>query len=341
MLEQYRTMKERYPNYILFFRLGDFFEMFDRDAEEVSKELELTLTSRAGVPMCGVPHHSALSYIKRLIENGHRVAVCEQTEDPALAKGLVRREVVRVISPGTVVDEGMLDEGRNNYILCLLYDGKECGMVFADVSTGEIHLVQKAGKDVSELTKGIIGELDGYMPVEILFNEKFLDLDQVHIYITDKLYRCIADVLPDEKYEPDNTEALDRQFVAEGTIPENMGLCKKALYALYNYINENYKDDTARTVKLIVHGGSDYMELNLSARRNLELTETMRGREYRGSLLWVLDKTRTGLGKRRLKQVITQPLMKPMKILERLDAVEELSSDMAGLEELRDSLEGI
>ena len=137
MLEQYRTMKERYPNYILFFRLGDFFEMFDRDAEEVSKELELTLTSRAGVPMCGVPHHSALSYIKRLIENGHRVAVCEQTEDPALAKGLVRREVVRVISPGTVVDEGMLDEGRNNYILCLLYDGKECGMVFADVSTGE------------------------------------------------------------------------------------------------------------------------------------------------------------------------------------------------------------
>ena len=341
MLEQYRTMKERYPNYILFFRLGDFFEMFDRDAEEVSKELELTLTSRAGVPMCGVPHHSALSYIKRLIENGHRVAVCEQTEDPALAKGLVRREVVRVISPGTVVDEGMLDEGRNNYILCLLYDGKECGMVFADFSTGEIHLVQKAGKDVSELTKGIIGELDGYMPVEILFNEKFLDLDQVHIYITDKLYRCIADVLPDEKYEPDNTEALDRQFVAEGTIPENMGLCKKALYALYNYINENYKDDTARTVKLIVHGGSDYMELNLSARRNLELTETMRGREYRGSLLWVLDKTRTGLGKRRLKQVITQPLMKPMKILERLDAVEELSSDMAGLEELRDSLEGI
>lgn len=341
MLEQYRTMKERYPNYILFFRLGDFFEMFDRDAEEVSKELELTLTSRAGVPMCGVPHHSALSYIKRLIENGHRVAVCEQTEDPALAKGLVRREVVRVISPGTVVDEGMLDEGRNNYILCLLYDGKECGMVFADVSTGEIHLVQKAGKDVSELTKGIIGELDGYMPVEILFNEKFLDLDQVHIYITDKLYRCIADVLPDEKYDPDNTEALDRQFVAEGTIPENMGLCKKALYALYNYINENYKDDTARTVKLIVHGGSDYMELNLSARRNLELTETMRGREYRGSLLWVLDKTRTGLGKRRLKQVITQPLMKPMKILERLDAVEELSSDMAGLEELRDSLEGI
>lgn len=341
MLEQYRTMKERYPNYILFFRLGDFFEMFDRDAEEVSKELELTLTSRAGVPMCGVPHHSALSYIKRLIENGHRVAVCEQTEDPALAKGLVRRDVVRVISPGTVVDEGMLDEGRNNYILCLLYDGKECGMVFADVSTGEIHLVQKAGKDVSELTKGIIGELDGYMPVEILFNEKFLDLDQVHIYITDKLYRCIADVLPDEKYEPDNTEALDRQFVAEGTIPENMGLCKKALYALYNYINENYKDDTARTVKLIVHGGSDYMELNLSARRNLELTETMRGREYRGSLLWVLDKTRTGLGKRRLKQVITQPLMKPIKILERLDAVEELSSDMAGLEELRDSLEGI
>jgi len=342
MLAQYQEMKERYPDYILFFRLGDFFEMFYQDAEEVSKELELTLTSRAGVPMCGVPHHSALSYIKRLIENGHRVAVCEQTEDPALAKGLVQREVVRVISPGTVVDEGMLDESRNNYILCLLYDGEECGMVFADVSTGEIHLVQKTGKNPSELSRNIIGELDGYMPVEILFNEKFLSLDEVHMFITDKLYRSIADVLPDEKYLPDNIEALNKQFLSDGAaIPESMKLSKMAMYALFNYINENYKDETPRTVKLIIHGGSDYMELNLSTRRNLELVETMRGREYRGSLLWVLDRTRTGLGKRRLKQVITQPLMKPMKILERLDAVEELSSDMAGLEELRDSLEGI
>lgn len=343
MLAQYQEIKSEYPNYVLFYRLGDFFEMFYKDAENISKELELALTSRAGVPMCGVPHHSAVSYIKRLIDNGHRVAICEQVEDPSLAKGLVRREVVRIISPGTVIEEGMLDESRNNYILCLLCDDKSCGMVFADVSTGEIHLIQKSGKNKAELSKGIIGEIGNYMPVELLFNERFLDFSEVHSFVKEKLSHCVADVLPDEKYAPDNVEALKEQFVGDGSgdIPDSMELCKKAAYALFNYINSNYKNETHRTVKFIVHGGNDYMELNLSARRNLELTETMRNREYRGSLIWVLDKTKTGLGKRRLKQIVSQPLMKQMKILERLDAVEELTADMARLGELRGSLEGI
>ncbi len=343
MLAQYQEIKAQYPNYVLFFRLGDFFEMFYKDAEDISKELDLALTSRAGVHMCGVPHHSAVSYIKRLIDNGRRVAICEQVEDPSLAKGLVKREVVRIITPGTVIEDGMLDESKNNYILCLYYAEKSCGMVFADVSTGEIHLIQKSAKNVAELSKGIIGEIGSYMPSEILFNDKFLDLDQVHFFITEKVSRCVADVLPDESFSPDNAENLTEQFVTEssGSIPDGMELCKKAAYALFGYINTNYKSEVSRSVKFIVHGGSEYMELNFSARRNLELIETMRSREYRGSLLWVLDKTKTSLGKRRLKQVVSQPLMKQIKIMERLDAVEELASDMAKLEGLRESLDGI
>jgi len=343
MLAQYQEIKAQYPNYVLFFRLGDFFEMFYKDAEDISKELDLALTSRAGVHMCGVPHHSAVSYIKRLIDNGRRVALCEQVEDPSVAKGLVRREVVRIITPGTVIEDGMLDESKNNYILCLYYAEKSCGMVFADVSTGEIHLIQKSAKNVAELSKGIIGEIGSYMPSEILFNDKFLDLDQVHFFITEKVSRCVADVLPDESFSPDNAENLTEQFVTEssGSIPDDMELCKKAAYALFGYINTNYKSEVSRSVKFIVHGGSEYMELNFSARRNLELIETMRSREHRGSLLWVLDKTKTSLGKRRLKQVVSQPLMKQIKIMERLDAVEELASDIAGLEGLRESLDGI
>ncbi len=343
MLAQYQEIKAQYPNYVLFFRLGDFFEMFYKDAEDISKELDLALTSRAGVHMCGVPHHSAVSYIKRLIDNGRRVAICEQVEDPSVAKGLVRREVVRIITPGTVIEDGMLDESKNNYILCLYYAEKSCGMVFADVSTGEIHLIQKSAKNVAELSKGIIGEIGSYMPSEILFNDKFLDLDQVHFFITEKVSRCVADVLPDESFSPDNAENLTEQFVTEssGSIPDDMELCKKAAYALFGYINTNYKSEVSRSVKFIVHGGSEYMELNFSARRNLELIETMRSREHRGSLLWVLDKTKTSLGKRRLKQVVSQPLMKQIKIMERLDAVEELASDIAGLEGLRESLDGI
>ncbi len=297
MLAQYQEIKAQYPNYVLFFRLGDFFEMFYKDAEDISKELDLALTSRAGVHMCGVPHHSAVSYIKRLIDNGRRVAICEQVEDPSVAKGLVRREVVRIITPGTVIEDGMLDESKNNYILCLYYAEKSCGMVFADVSTGEIHLIQKSAKNVAELSKGIIGEIGSYMPSEILFNDKFLDLDQVHFFITEKVSRCVADVLPDESFSPDNAENLTEQFVTEssGSIPDDMELCKKAAYALFGYINTNYKSEVSRSVKFIVHGGSEYMELNFSARRNLELIETMRSREHRGSLLWVLDKTKTSL----------------------------------------------
>ena len=343
MLAQYRQIKESYPNYVLFFRLGDFYEMFYEDAQNISRELELALTSRAGVPMCGIPHHACTPYIKRLVENGHRLAICEQTEDPSTAKGLVKREVVRIITPGTVIEEGMLEEDRNNYILCLLCEGNSCGMVFADVSTGEFHLLEKTAKTREELSKGIVGELGNYMPVELLFNEKFLDFKEANSFIADKLYRSIGDVLPDEAYTPSNTEALTAQFITEnsGEIPDAMPLCKKSVFALFNYINSTYKNEVSRSVKFFIHGGSEYMELNLSTRRNLELTETMRGKERKGSLLWVLDKVKTGMGRRRLKQVITQPLMKHTSIMERLDAVEDLSLNIAALGDLRSALAGI
>ena len=342
MLAQYQQIKSEYPNYILFFRLGDFYEMFEKDAETVSKEIDLALTARAGVPMCGIPHHSCIPYIKKLIDAGHRVAICEQVEDPALAKGLVKRQVVRIITPGTVIEEGMLDESRNNYILCLLCEGNTCGMVFADISTGEFHLYEKTTKNRNELEKGIIGELGNYMPVELLFNDKFLDLKEVHNFVTQRLSRSVGDVLSDEKYSPDNTEALDAQFTSENeTVPESMPLCRKAVYALYNYVNSTYKNETRRAVKFFVHGGNEFMEINLATRRNLELTETMRNKEYRGSLVWVLDKTKTGMGKRRLKQVVNQPLMKHTQIMERLNAVENMHSDITALGEVRKSLVGI
>lgn len=343
MLVQYQEIHAEYPGYILFFRLGDFYEMFADDAEKMSKELELALTSRAGVPMCGVPHHACVPYIKKVVENGHRLAICEQVEDPSLAKGLVKREVVRIITPGTVIEEGMLDEDRNNFILCLFTEGKSCGFVFADISTGEFHILEKTGKTLSELSNGIIGELGNYMPSEILYNSALERLDEVKHFMSERLSRCIADALPDEKYEPDNIDALNAQFITEnsGIIPDSMPLSKKAIYALFNYINATYKNEIKRSVKFIIHGGNEYMELNLSSRRNLELTETMRNKERRGSLLWVLDKAKTGMGRRRVKQYISQPLMKQTKIIERLDAVEAFSSDITALGELRDALSGI
>ena len=154
MLAQYQQIKADYRSYVLFFRLGDFYEMFYEDAENISHELELALTSRAGVPMCGIPHHACTPYIKRLVDNGHRIAICEQTEDPASAKGLVKREVVRIITPGTVIEEGMLDEDRNNYILCLFCEGTSCGMVFADISTGEFHLLERRERPVMSFPRG-------------------------------------------------------------------------------------------------------------------------------------------------------------------------------------------
>ena len=340
MLQQYLDVKKQYDKYVLFYRLGDFYEMFFDDAVNISKELELTLTSRAGVPMCGVPHHSSEAYIKRLIEKGYKVAICEQTEDPALAKGLVSRDVVRIVTPGTVVEEGMLQDDRNNYIVCICAEENSCGLVFADVSTGEFHIIEKLSGDIQQ---EIISELSRFSPVELLYNEGFLSCSEVHRFIKIRLMGCVGDILKEEWYSPDaRTEKMFfEQFQSESPLPSSLTVGKKALMALFAYINDSYKNQTPRAVKFIVHENNDFMELNLTTRRNLELTETMRNKERKGSLVWVLDRTKTSMGKRKLKQFISQPLLDQMKILERLDAVQRLSFDVASLDGLGENLSGI
>lgn len=341
MLAQYLKVRDEYKGYVLFFRLGDFYEMFFEDAENISKELELTLTARAGVPMCGVPYHSVEIYLKRLIEKGYKVAICEQLQDPATAKGLVERDVIRLVTPGTLYEDSMLDEGRNNYIGCFYSKDKECGMVFADISTGEFHVCKKSGKAMEQ---EVIGELSRYTPSELLFNEDFVGLKEIGEFVRVRLDGSTGDMLSEDMFDISDTEALSEQFLGgEERLSElkEMPLSKKALFALFRYINETQKAAISRHVNLIVHTDKDYMDLGINTRRNLELTETMRNKERRGSLIWVIDKTKTSMGRRKLRQFIEQPLLNPSLVLERLDSVDRLFSDYVLLEDIREALSGI
>ena len=341
MFEQYLKVREEYKDYVLFYRLGDFYEMFYEDAENISKELELTLTSRAGAPMCGVPYHSAEQYIKRLIDKGHKVAICEQMEDPTLAKGLVERGVIRIVTPGTLYEDSMLDESRNNYICCLYCEQMQCGLVFADISTGEFHAYEKRGK---MMQRDIISELSRYMPSEILFNDTFLDYKNVNMFIHTRIENAVGSLLDISEYSENDSAALLEQYFEDpqGSEPLwKVPLAKKAVLAVFRYINETQKAAIKRSVRLNVHITDDYMDLGITARRNLELTETMRNGDRRGSLMWVLDKTKTAMGRRKLRRFIEQPLLDPTSVLERLDAVESFFSDYVLLEETRDCLGGI
>ncbi len=341
MLKQYLDIKEKYSDYILFFRLGDFYEMFFDDAENVSRELELALTSRAGSPMCGVPYHSCEIYIKKLIDKGYKVAICEQLTDPAASKGLVERDVIRLVTAGTVIEASMLSEDSNNYIACVCPD-KDCraaALVFADISTGEVHVFSKQGK---ELQQEIISELSRFSPVELLINDEFLSLKEVHEFVHDRLKRCLCELL-DEKYF-DNTDmsVITGQFESGGELGiSDMPLVKSALCAMFRYFGETQKATVKRFVSLTIHSDGEFMGLHLTTRRNLELTETMRTKEKRGSLLWVLDKTVTSMGRRKLKTWVEQPLISPTAILKRLDAVEALTKDSASLYDICDALNGI
>ena len=340
MLEQYLKVREQYKGHVLFYRLGDFYEMFYDDAENISKELELTLTSRAGVPMCGVPYHSAEMYIKRLIDKGYKVAVCEQLEDPSAAKGLVERGVIRIVTPGTLYEDSMLDENRNNFIACFFCGDKSCGMVFADISTGEYHALQKEGA----LSQAVISELSRYTPSEVLFNDRFVDLSGVNDFMRTSLGGATYELIDNEKFSLDGTEELDAQFLPgteKNALPDEAQLAKRALYAVFRYVNETQKNNIKNPVRLVFHKGDDFADIGLVTRRNLELTETMRGKDKKGSLIWVIDRTKTAMGKRKLRRFIEQPLLDPSAILERLDAVECFYGDYVLIEELRDCLAGI
>jgi len=341
MLKQYLDIKQKYSDYILFFRLGDFYEMFFDDAENVSRELELALTSRAGSPMCGVPYHSCEMYIKRLIDKGYKVAICEQLTDPAASKGLVERDVIRLVTAGTVIESSMLNEDTNNYIACVCPDeeGNNAAMAFADISTGEVHVFQKSGKN---LQQEMISELSRFSPVEILINQKFLDMKEVHEFVRDRLKRCLCELLDEDRFDASDLSMITDQFESGADLGiSEMPLVKKALCAMFRYFGETQKTTVKRFVSLTVHSDGEFMGLNLTTRRNLELTETMRTKEKRGSLLWVLDKTVTAMGRRKLKTWLEQPLIDPSKILKRLDAVEALTRDAAGLYDICDALNGI
>ncbi len=341
MLRQYLQIKERYKGYILFFRLGDFYEMFFDDAELVSRELELALTKRAGSPMCGVPFHSSETYLKKLIDKGYKVAICEQLTDPHASKGLVERDVIRLVTAGTVIEASMLSEDNNNYIGCIYPEKDHIAVIFADMSTGEVHAFEKTGKNREE---EVISELSRYDPVELLVTKDFEGLKRVSSFSA-RLQHCVCEVLEDEYFSDADISVVTQQFDAGVTLQSlgiaSMPLVQKALCALFRYIGYTQKSFVKRFVDVKVHTDSEYLGINLTARRNLELTETMRSKEKRGSLLWVLDKTVTGLGKRRLHTWVEQPLLKHAEILNRLDAVEELCSNNALLGEIRETLGGV
>ncbi|MBQ8732730.1 MAG: DNA mismatch repair protein MutS [Oscillospiraceae bacterium] len=340
MMRQYREIKENHGDHILMFRLGDFYEMFFEDARTVSKELELTLTARdcglpERAPMCGVPYHSVDAYIARLVKKGYKIAICDQMENPAEAKGIVRREVTRVITPGTVTDGAMLDESKNNYIAVATLVGRTAGIAFAETSTGQAYVTQVSS---GEISLAILNELARFTPSELLIytgdDRQFRGLKTM---ITEKLPTCRMISRVEEEQMPDLQSAkslIKAQFehsVEAFAMDTQVEACR-ALGCLLAYILQTQKEGAHRLSHLTPYSDTQFMLLDLTARKNLELTETLRG-ERRGSLLWVLDKTHTPMGRRLLRRSIEQPLVSCLEITKRQTAVGALKSDGMGRSE--------
>jgi len=350
MMQQYFDVKDKYPGHIVFFRLGDFYEMFFDDAVVVSKALELTLTGRdcgqeERAPMCGIPYHSAEIYIKKLIDLGYRVAICEQMEDPKLVKGLVKRDVIRIVTPGTLTESNLLDDSKNNFIAALYVSGGAASICFADISTGTAELFIYKDRSETELSEAIINEISRFAPAELLVNTEAKKLSQVIDFIRTRM-ELTETVLEDDKFDRSlHLGTLLAQFSAESlsdmSVDENDDCSVAALCGLFYYISDTQRAAVGRFTELVTCSDKRFMEIDLTARRNLELTETLRNKERRGSLIWVLDRTRTSMGKRLLKSYIEQPLLKPAAIIDRLDAVEELYNDPVMQGELGDALEGV
>ena len=340
MMQQYMKTKEEYKDCILFYRLGDFYEMFFDDAITASKELDITLTGKncgleERAPMCGVPFHSVDGYLNRLVSKGYKVAICEQMEEPSNARGIVRREVVRVATPGTNLDMQALDESRNNYIMCVAYIADRFGMSVADVTTGDYFVteIENAGKLFDEIYK--------FMPSELICNEAFymsgMDIDDlknrlgVTIYSLDAWYfdDAICTQTLKEHFQVSSMEGLGISDYDCGVIASG---------ALLIYLKETQKTSLSHMSRLTPYATGKYMLLDSSTRRNLELCETLREKQKRGSLLWVLDKTKTAMGARNLRKNIEQPLIHKSEIERRLDAVEELLQNAISREEIREYL---
>ena len=343
MMQQYFEIKEANKDCILFYRLGDFYEMFYDDALTASRELELTLTGRdcgqeERAPMCGVPFHSCEGYIAKLVSRGYKVAICEQTEDPKAAKGLVKRNVIRVITPGTVMEQSMLEEGKNNYICCLYSSDKTIGVCFCDISTGELNATEISGKDSYNK---LINQLSSYSPKEILLGGKIIEIKQLPGFIKQKLSAGV-ELLEDEKFgftlcSKTASNHFGNEFDKIKDKPDV--IC--AVGALINYLKETQMNGLERINQIDTYSESQYMKLDYNTQRNLELTQTMLSKEKRGSLLWVIDKTKTAMGKRLIRSWLEHPLMNISTINNRQSAVEELVNNTVLRLELTENLSGI
>lgn len=346
MMVQYFQIKAQYEDAILFFRLGDFYEMFFEDAKIASQELDLVLTGRdcgqeERAPMCGVPFHSADSYIAKLVSRGYKVAICEQMEDPATVKGLVKRDVIRIITPGTVIESNMLDDGSNNYLCAVFTGDKDTGVCFADVSTGEFHITVLDGDDMENK---LVNQLSTYAPRELIVNSKTLDFKQIERFA--KKLSASVEVLDDDKFDFENATSLIIETLKKEEISSlGIGHSKSAVSALgavIGYLRETQKKNEIETPSEIdFYDEEQYMSLDISARRNLELTKSMMTGDKKHSLLWVIDKTKTAMGKRMIKSWLERPLMSIPKIVKRQNAVGELADNPKMRDSVRECLVGI
>ena len=343
MMEQYFEIKNKYKDCILFYRLGDFYEMFYEDALTASKELEITLTGKncgqeERAPMCGVPFHSCEPYISKLVERGYRVAICEQVEDPKAAKGIVKRDVIRVVTPGTNTMAQSLDETRNNYIMSVFCENELFGVAVCDLSTGEFRTTQVEHQDA------LFDEMNKFQPSEIICNDGFCICGMDFDFIREKIGAVIT---PVESYyfETDHCEKmiLEQYHLINldgiGLADYPFGIIASG--GLLQYLHETQKTSLSHLMELIPYSTQNYMVLDSSTRRNLELCETLREKSKKGSLLWVLDKTKTAMGARMLRKMVEQPLIHKQSIMERLDAVEMLKDNVMAREELREYMNSI
>ena len=343
MMQHYLQVKNEYPDCIIFYRLGDFYEMFFEDAKVVSKELELTLTGRAcgleeRAPMCGVPFHAADTYLNRLVQRGFKVAICEQVEDPSTAKGMVKREVVRIATPGTNIDMQALDETKNNYIMCIVYSVEKYGVSIADVTTGDFFVTEVDSE------RKLIDEINKFSPSEIICNEAFY---MSGVDVTDMKERLrIAITSLDAWYFGDDLakETLLSHFkihTLEGLGLQDYDCGVLASGALLKYLYETQKNSLSNILAIHPYSIGKYMIIDSSSRRNLELVETLREKQKRGSLLWVLDKTKTAMGARLLRSYVEQPLIEKSEILKRQEFISVLNKHEITREEIREYLNPI
>ena len=346
MMGQYMEIKKQNADSIVFFRLGDFYEMFFDDAKTASQELDLTLTGRdcgqeERAPMCGVPFHSCESYIARLVDKGYKVAICEQTEDPAKAKGLVRREVVRVITPGTVIEDSMLQEDKNNYLAGLFFQSGTACLCFADVSTGKAFVTELSGNNVQQK---VVNELARYSPAELITTKELELNPQITGYLKN-MTECMITLKDKSFFGADSAEELVKKHF-NVVSPENLGIASNSgsvnvLGSVLAYIYETGGNHNISIGEVVPYSAAEYVHLDYTAVRNLELCETMRSKSKKGSLLWVLDKTKTAMGKRMLRSWIEQPLLSFLDINERLNATEELVDNTVMRGELMEYMNGI